>query len=235
MATPTPTPTLTLYSHSSGPNPWKVAIILDELNLSYNTVFIGMDGSQKSSPYIDLCPNGRMPTLVDHSNNDYTIWESGAIILYIVSKYDTEHKISFSKEMDDGLTAQALQWLMFQMSGQGPYWGQAVWFNRYHPGDKIPSAIERYTKEVRRVLGVIDLELKRGNKEWLVGGKCSYADLSFVSWNWYLDTFFAGTAVDGWRDEYPHTAAWEKRLLERESVRVNSERRAAAIAAEAAK
>ncbi|KAH8148828.1 uncharacterized protein LAJ45_07171 [Morchella importuna] len=225
------TPSLTLYSHRSGPNPYKVAIILDELSLPYNTVFVEMDGSQKASPYIDLCPNGRMPALVDHSNNDYTIWESGAIILYIVSKYDTEHKISFSKEMDDELTGQALQWLMFQMSGQGPYWGQAVWFSRYHPGDKIPSAIERYTKEIRRVLGVIDLELRRGNKEWLVGGKCSYADLSFVPWNLYTETYFEGTAVDGWREELPYAAAWHSRLMERPAVKVNKERREAAIAA----
>lgn len=115
--------------------------------------------------------------------------------------------------------------------GQGPYWGQAVWFSRYHPGDKIPSAIERYTKEIRRVLGVIDLELRRGNKEWLVGGKCSYADLSFVPWNLYTETYFEGTAVDGWREELPYAAAWHSRLMERPAVKVNKERREAAIAA----
>lgn len=108
---------MTLYSHRSGPNPWKVAIVLDELSLPYTTVSIEMDGSQQASPYIDLCPNSRMPALIDHSNNDYTIWGSGAIILYIVSKYDTEHKISFSKAMDNELTGQGLQWLMFQISG----------------------------------------------------------------------------------------------------------------------
>lgn len=71
----------------------------------------------KKKPYTDLNPNGRMPTLIDHSNNDFVIWESGAIILYLVGKYDKEHKISFE---DFEQTMIANQYLMFQMSGSSP-------------------------------------------------------------------------------------------------------------------
>lgn len=104
----------TFYSHHFGPNPWKVAIILKELGLSYHTVFVSLE-EVKVAPYTDICPNGRLPTLIDHSNNDLVIWESGAIIMYIVGKYDPLGTISF-KDFDEN--AKAVQWLMFQMSGK---------------------------------------------------------------------------------------------------------------------
>lgn len=125
---------------SGGPNPWKVVIVLEELGLTYKTVVvdvskgiyilvptwkffffffplthrIGLLGENKAPEFTKLNPNGRLPALVDHSNNDFTIWESGAIMLYLVGKYDTEHKISFA---DFDSTAIANQYLMFQMSG----------------------------------------------------------------------------------------------------------------------
>lgn len=108
----------TLYSSRGGPNPWKVAIILEELQLSYENIFVEMNGEQKSAPYTAICPNGRMPALVDHKNNNYAIWESGAIILYLIAKYDTEGKISFK---DQDLGGSAIQWLMFQMSGESGF------------------------------------------------------------------------------------------------------------------
>jgi glutathione S-transferase len=114
------TPQFTLYVHN-GPNPWKVVIILEELGLTYKTVPVDTtDGANRKPPYVLLNPNGRMPTLVDHSNNDFTIWESGAIILYLIEKYDTEKKLSFESFESNAL---AKQYLMFQMSGQGPYFG----------------------------------------------------------------------------------------------------------------
>ena len=100
--------------------------------------------------------------------------ESNAIIEYLVEKYDTEHKISVT-DVNDKFTL--LQWLFFQASGQGPYFGQVGWFTFYHP-EKIPSAIERYKNEIRRVLGVLDSVLSK--QEWLAGGKCTIADLSFI-------------------------------------------------------
>lgn len=110
----------TLYVHG-GPNPWKVLIIMYELGFtSKDITFVSVgsqDGECKKPPYTHLNPNGRMPTLVDHENNDFVIWESGAIILYLIEKYDTQKKISFDKFEDEAI---AKQWLMFQMSGKSP-------------------------------------------------------------------------------------------------------------------
>lgn len=103
----------TLYSHALGPNPWKVAMILEELGLTYHTVFVEF-ADVKSVPYTNLCPNGRLPTIVDHHNDNLTIWESGAIILYLVERYDPDEKMGFKDRNDN---AKAVQWLMFQMSG----------------------------------------------------------------------------------------------------------------------
>jgi glutathione S-transferase len=117
------TPQFTLYVHQ-GPNPWKVVLILEEMKLSYRTIPVNTRTLEHKQPsYTNLNPNGRMPTLVDHSNGDFVIWESGAIILYLIEKYDTEHKLSpatFEAQ------ATAKQYLMFQMSGVGPYFGKST-------------------------------------------------------------------------------------------------------------
>ncbi|KAH0605981.1 uncharacterized protein H6S33_004438 [Morchella sextelata] len=200
----------TLYSVTAGPNPWKVNIILEELNLPYHTVYIDRhSGEHKKAPYLAVNPNGRMPALVDHSNNDFTVWESGAIILYLVKKYDTAHAISFPDFESDML---ATQWLMFQMSGQGPYFGQYVHF-AHSQAEKIPSAIARYRAEIDRVLGVLEGVL--AGKEYLVGDKCSYADLAFVPWYWALDYF---AELRGWGEGFPAVAAWLGRIAERVPV-----------------
>ena len=99
--------------------------------------------------------------------------ESDAILLYLVEKYDPDHKISAATEEE---RFKQLQWLFFQASGQGPYYGQAVWFTSYHP-EKVPSAVERYRNEIIRVLGVLDGVLSK--QDWLVGGRPTIADFSF--------------------------------------------------------
>lgn len=190
--------------------------------------------------YTDKNPNGRLPTIIDHKNNDFTIWESGAILLYLVGKYDKEHKISFS-EFDTIATAN--QYLMFQMSGeepfppireaswanifkgQGPYFGQAVWFNKYH-AEKIPSAIDRYDAEIRRVLGVLEVIL--ADKEYLVENRVSYVDLAFVPWNWLLK--WLPNSLE-WEKDFPKVAEWDGRLNARESVKKARELRADALKA----
>ena len=95
---------------------------------------------------------------------------------YLVDKYDQAHKISVPAN-DDQKYIQT-QWLYFQASGQGPYFGQAAWFLMYHP-EKVPSALDRYRKEILRVLGVLESVLSK--QEWLVGGKPTVADISLVS------------------------------------------------------
>ena len=118
----------------------------------------------KSDEFVKINPNGRLPAIVD-PNADLTLWESGAILEYIVETYDKEGKLK-------GTTANEnwhiKQFLHFQMSGQGPYYGQAVWFHRFH-SESVPSAKERYEKEILRVISVLDKVLE--GKKYLVGNK----------------------------------------------------------------
>jgi glutathione S-transferase len=93
---------------------------------------------------------------------------------YLVEKYDTKRQISIAS--GDEKFVQ-LQWLYYQASGQGPYFGQVGWFSFYHL-EKVPSVIERYKKEIIRVLGVLESVLSK--QEWLVGGKLTIADISFI-------------------------------------------------------
>ncbi|KAI0336814.1 glutathione S-transferase C-terminal-like protein [Cubamyces sp. BRFM 1775] len=205
---------LTLYGDAAGPNPLKVAIVLEELGLEYNVVSVDMkSGEHKGPEYTKLNPNGRLPTLVDHSNGDFTIWESDAILLYLVEKYDKEHKFSVS---DENEKFKLIQWLFFQASGQGPYFGQAVWFKLYHP-EKVPSAVERYQKEILRVFSVLESVLSK--QEWLVGGKLTIADLSFIPWNGVaIDFVFAGVEDFNIEKEYPSVYKWHRKLTERPAI-----------------
>ena len=111
-----------LHSHTSGPNPWKVAIILEELGIPYESKFHELP-KLKEAEFTKINPNGRVPAIVDPNNGDFTLWESGAIIQYLVDEYDTQGKISYKGGKERYLENQ---WLNFQMSGQGPYYGQGT-------------------------------------------------------------------------------------------------------------
>ncbi|TFK47695.1 glutathione S-transferase [Heliocybe sulcata] len=211
----------TLFTHKGGPNGWKVAFFLSELGLTYESIYLDFNTlEQKSPPHTNYNPNGRIPTIIDHKNNDFVLWESNAILTYLADKYDTERK--FSTDAEDDKYKQ-LQWLMFQASGQGPYFGQAAWFSWYH-SEKIPSAVERYQNEIKRVFKVLDGELAQ--REWLVGGKYSIADLSFISWT----TFGTGAlAPPGYNpaEEVPHFWAWFQKMLARPAIKkVNADKEA---------
>ncbi|GJE97545.1 glutathione S-transferase [Phanerochaete sordida] len=213
----------TLYTHKRGPNGWKVAIVLEELGLTYESIYFDFkQGEHKASEHTNYNPNGRIPTIIDHANADYVLWESDAILYYLVEHYDPLHRVSVSEAGDK---FHQLQWLFFQSSGQGPYFGQAAWFIRYHH-EQLPSAQERYKAEIRRVLGVLESVLEK--QQWLVGGIVTIADLAFVPWNdiaipAFVDFDFAA--------EFPATAAWHDRLHARPSVKKIVETRAAVNAA----
>ncbi|KAI0659280.1 glutathione S-transferase C-terminal-like protein [Cubamyces menziesii] len=203
----------TLYGDVLPPSPMNVAIVLNELGLEYNLAPVDIPGGEHKGPeFTKLNPNGRIPALVDHTNGDFVIWESGAIILYLVERYDKDKKLSVTA-IDDKFVM--IQWLFFQTSGQGPYYGQAAWFTRYHP-EKIPSAIERYQKEIVRVISVLDSVLSK--QDWLVGGKVTVADLCFVPWNeGALNMFLNGLEVDV-QGQYPSFYKWHKALTQRPVV-----------------
>ncbi|KAI0761930.1 glutathione S-transferase C-terminal-like protein [Trametes elegans] len=208
-------PHFTLYHTIFGPNGWKVDMVFEELGLSRRTVYLDLTKDEQHSPeHLKYNPNGRIPTLIDHRNGDFAVWESDAILAYLVEKYDVEHKISFG---DLERKAQILQWLFFQASGQGPYFGQAAHFLFYHP-ERIPSAVERYQKEILRVFGVLESVLSK--QEWLVGGKCTVADLSFIVWNTSATTLllkdYPGFDLE---KDFPAVYRWHTALLNRESVK----------------
>lgn len=200
-----------------GPNPPKVAILLEELGLPYEVEDLQFPDLKKPD-FLKINPNGRMPAIQD-PNTDITLWESGAIVEYLIEKYDTQNKLSFPAGSKEAYLAK--QWLFFQTTGQGPYYGQAVWFTKFHH-EQLPSAIERYTKEIGRVTGVLEGHLEKQKSEaaggegpWLVGGKFSYADLAFVPWQ-----DFAPKVVKGFNaDEYPVVKDWMERMTGRESVK----------------
>lgn len=192
-----------LWGHVMGPNPLKVVFILEHLGIPYEHKFVPIDEIKKE-PFVNINPNGRLPAIQD-PNTGITLWESGAILEYLVETYDKQNTISFPASTPEYFHAK--QWLHFQMSGQGPYFGQAVWFTKYHP-EKVESAKERYYNEIRRVSGVLDKYLQ--NRKYLFGDKFTYVDAAFVPW-YQIIPGITGDAIDLEKD-FPNLDAWLKRL-----------------------
>ncbi|KAF4126592.1 glutathione S-transferase [Geosmithia morbida] len=203
---------LKVYTHGgSGPNPYKVVILLNELGLPYEDIKIS---NPKEESFVKINPNGRVPAIED-PNTGLTIWESGAILEYIVETYDKENKVGATNTADKWALKQLLH---FQMSGQGPYFGQAVWFQKFDK--EAPSATERYNEQLLRVLGVVDNLLE--GKEYFVGGKLTYVDIAFYPWsrivslpNYFLTTIWEKYEVE---KTYPNFVAWFKRISALPSV-----------------
>ncbi|TKA65363.1 hypothetical protein B0A49_12212 [Cryomyces minteri] len=202
-----------LYSHASGPNPWKVAILLEELGLPYETKYMDFPDLKKE-PFESVNPNGRVPAIED-PNTGIALWEvSGAIIEYLEETYDKENKFQYTTFPEKFLSKS---WLFFQVSGQGPYFGQKAWFSNFHPEKNLTSAIDRYANEIKRVIGVIDSHLKKQGTEYLVGDKCTYADLVFISWQQMLPFLMMDQKFDA--NDYPHFKTWNDKLMSRPTVK----------------
>jgi len=198
-----------LFSHASGPNSWKITILLDELEVPYEMEFL--EFTVLHTPAFEKYnPNGRVPTIVD-SNTNTTLWESGAIIKYLIETYDKENKFTIATAPEK---FHLDQWLFFQASGQGPYFGQALWFAYFH-SEKLASAKERYIKEIKRVSKVLNVALE--GKTYLVGEKCTYADLAFIPWTWAVEGLSPGLKAEI-ESENANYKAWIDRLSARPSV-----------------
>lgn len=193
-------------------------MLLETLGLPYDSEYVDMS-KIKEEPYTSINPNGRVPAIVDPNTNT-TLWESGAIIQYLVDKYDPKNTISFAPGSEASYLAN--QWLFFQVSGQGPYYGQGAWFKVFHP-EKVASAVERYQKEAERVVAVIDLHLKRSGLKYLVAdegspkGKFSFADLSFVPWQEMLPFLMERDIFEG--GKYEAYKAWIERVKAEKGVK----------------
>lgn len=192
------------------PNGQKISIFLEELGLPYKTTSIDLGkDEQKQIQFLRTNPNGRIPAIVDHSRNGFTVFESGAIFLYLAQHYDKDFKFSFQ---DSDEQSEMIQWLFFQNAGVGPMQGQANHFHRYAPS-KIPYGINRYQNETKRLYSVLEDRLQ--NRQYLVGkneGKYSVADISTFTW-----VRWAGWAgID--LSEFPKLGAWMERIEGRPKV-----------------
>ena len=173
-----------LYSWST-PNGWKVSAALEELELPYKVHEIDINsGIQKEPDYLKINPNGRIPAIIDRDADDLTIFESGAILIYLAEKtgrlMPTDLKGRF----------EVMQWLMFQMGGVGPMQGQAHVFFRYFE-EEIPAAIQRYQKETKRLYTVLDTRL--ADREYLAG---DYSIADIANWAWVRKFEWAGVPID---------------------------------------
>lgn len=213
-----------LYTAAT-PNGQKISIALEEMGLEYNVHHLDFNqADQKKPDFLAINPNGRIPAIIDRDNDDFVVFESGAILMYLAEK--TGQFIP----ADPKKYSQVIQWLMFQMSGVGPMMGQANVFYRYFP-TKIPAAIERYQKEARRLLEVLDTQLSKNS--YIAGSEYSIADIA--TWPWARSYEWGGISIDGlthlkrWLDELAIRPACQIGLLTPPPSDMSDEERAKQI------
>jgi glutathione S-transferase/GST-like protein len=188
-----------LYTAAT-PNGHKVSIALEELGLPYTVRVVSLSKLEQREPwFLALNPNGRIPVIVDHDEDDFVVFESGAILVYLAEKTGR------LMPADPKGRSLVMQWLMFQMGGIGPMMGQANVFFRYFP-EKIQPAIDRYQGEVRRLFAVLDQRLA-GN-EYLAG---DYSIADIANWAWVRTHRWSGVPVDG----LPQLERWIGQLAAR--------------------
>ncbi|GFF49114.1 glutathione S-transferase 2 [Aspergillus lentulus] len=189
----------TLYTHAGpGPNPVKVAMALEHLGLDYDCVpleFGEGKGTVKDPEYTSrVNPNGRVPALIDHSNNNFTVFESAAILTYLAEKYDANGNLA-GKTVEERATIN--QWLAWQVSGLGPYQGQLVWFLVFHEGahGEKPngSVVARYQAEVERLRAVLEKHLASAENGFVALGRLTIADFAILPW--LKSSVLAGAAL----------------------------------------
>ena len=188
-------------------NGYKPVIFLEEAGVPYDLTLIDFSKKEQKAPeYIKLNPNGRIPTIVDRSNGDFAVFESGAILWYLAEKYG-----AFLPEDANG-RSEVLQWLMFQMAGIGPMMGQAMYFQRIAApnGHDEPFSIRRYVDETRRLLDVLNTRL--AGRDWIAADTYSIADMAIYPWARAYP--WAKVSVDGLDD----LSAWFKRMDARPMV-----------------
>ena len=202
-----------LYSLPT-PNGVKASIMLEETGLPYEVhlVNFGKD-DQKSAAFVSLNPNGKIPAMIDPDGPDgepLALFESGAILLYLAEKTGTL--------LGHGAADRwhAIQWVMFQMGGIGPMFGQVGFFSKFAGRDyedKRPR--DRAVAEARRLLGVMDHVLT--DRPWFLGESYSIADIAMLGWVNNLVTFYEARELVGF-DDHRHVVAWLERGLQRPAV-----------------
>ena len=179
------------------PNGWKISIMLEECGLPYKVIPVDIGtGAQFKPDFLKISPNNRMPAIVDHEppggGAPLSMFESGAIMLYLAEKTGRLLPTDARRRGD------VLQWLFWQMSALGPMAGQAGYFRVYAP-QVVPFAIERYTKEVARLYGVLNKRL--ADREY-IAGELSIADIA--CYPWIVPHAGHGQQLEA----FPHLARW---------------------------
>jgi len=192
-----------LYTAAT-PNGHKASVALEELGLPYTVQPVDLGaGEQKQDWFLRINPNGRIPAIVDRGNDDFAVFESGAILVYLAEM--TGQLLP----ADPKARSVTMQWLMFQMGGLGPMMGQANVFHRYWQ-EKIPPVIARYQNESRRLLEVLDGRL--AESRYLTGDDYTIADIA--NWCWARTHEWSGVPVEG----LDHLQRWLAAIAERPAV-----------------
>lgn len=210
------------------PNGWKVSIMLEETGLPYRLVPVNIGRGEQFKPdFLAISPNNRMPAIVDDDppggGAPVSVFESGAILVYLAEKTGQ----FMPKDLRGRF--EVLQWVMWQMGGLGPMAGQAHHFRQYAP-EKLPYAIDRYTKEVNRLYGVMNKRL--ADRDYLAG---DYSIADMAAWPWVVPWKNQGQQIE----EFPHLHRWFEAVKARPAVEkgfaVGSELRSTAPMDEEAK
>jgi glutathione S-transferase/GST-like protein len=185
------------------PNGHKISIALEELALPYVLRVLDLGKQEQKQPeFLAINPNGRIPAIIDHDADDFAVFESGAILIYLAEKTGR------LMPGDPQGRSRVLQWLMFQMGGIGPMMGQANVFFRYFP-EKIQPVIDRYQGECARLFRVMDAHLR--DHEYLAG---DYSIADIANWAWVRTHRWSGVPVD----EFPHLQRWLAAIRARPAV-----------------
>ncbi|MEE8118119.1 MAG: glutathione binding-like protein [Gammaproteobacteria bacterium] len=197
---------LQLYSWCT-PNGHKIHIMLEELGVEYDIHAIDIGkGDQFQPEFLKISPNNKIPALIDPDGpggSPISVFESAAILIYLADKFDRFFPSTTRKRLD------VLQWLMFQMASVGPMLGQAHHFRRY-ADEKIPYAIERYTKEAKRIYRVMNTHLE--DKHYFATDTYTIADIAIYPWTRSNEK----QGVD--LNDYPHFKRWYENVGGRPAV-----------------
>ncbi len=188
-----------LYTAAT-PNGHKISIALEELALPYTVHALSLSALDQKAPwFLAINPNGRIPAIIDRSEDDFAVFESGAILIYLAEKTGK------LMPADTKGRSRVLQWLMFQMGGVGPMMGQANVFFRYFP-EKIPAVIDRYQGETKRLFRVLDGHLE--HHEFLAG---DYSIADIANWAWVRTHPWSGVSID----DLPNLKRWVDQIAGR--------------------
>ncbi|GAA5833891.1 hypothetical protein JCM3766R1_002460 [Sporobolomyces carnicolor] len=218
---PTPsTEGLDFYSVKT-PNGLKINIALEELNalgtaIKWKEHSIDFSKNEQKEPwFLEINPNGRIPAVIDRSNNNLAVWETGSILRYLAEQYDKEHKLHFDSVEEE---TELYNWVFFQHGGYGPMAGQAGHFLNAAP-EKVPYAAKRYLEESARLLEVYEKRLSEQGREYLAGkgkGKFSYADIASFPW---IRAHPYSLGLASLEKDYPNIVEWIQRISAREGTK----------------